>query len=244
MPMNGGEARAITDIPRGAAGPEWAPDGQDDRVLVDGAGRGADAGKTGEKPREADVRVITEAVYRANGVSGSGFVDRDRPSQIWTVAVSAADTAPASPKRITSGEFAAGNYHWSTDGAQIFFVADRRPRVVLLLARQRPLCSAERWRRAEAKSPASMAASAPTRSRRTASGSRLSGSLAGKPERSFTQPDLWVIDLPGGTPRNLTAAFDFDMNGGLGGDQRAPRGQIRRGRSGQPRRTDHADQGR
>src|SRR5207237_8494917 len=50
------------------------------------------------------------------------------------------------------------------------------------------------------------------------------GMIAGTPERSFTQPDLWVVDLPGGTPRNLTATYDFDMNGGLGGDQRSPRG--------------------
>ena len=29
----------------------------------------------------------------------------------------------------------------------------------------------------------------------------------------------------GGAPRNLTAAYDFDINGAIGGDQRAPRGQ-------------------
>ena len=52
------------------------------------------------------------------------------------------------------------------------------------------------------------------------------GTLAGNPERSYSQPDLWVADLSGGTPRNLTASYDFDMNGGLGGDQRAPRGQL------------------
>ena len=58
-------------------------------------------------------------------------------------------------------------------------------------------------------------------------GKRLAfvGALHGNPERWYTQPDLWVVDIPGGAPRNLTAGFDFDMNGGLGGDQRAPRGQ-------------------
>ena len=33
-----------------------------------------------------------------------------------------------------------------------------------------------------------------------------------------------MIDVPGGTPRNLTASYDFDIGGSLGGDQRAPRG--------------------
>ena len=50
------------------------------------------------------------------------------------------------------------------------------------------------------------------------------GTLHGKPERSYSQTDLWVIDVPGGTPRNLTASYDFDADGGIGGDQRAPRG--------------------
>ena len=35
----------------------------------------------------------------------------------------------------------------------------------------------------------------------------------------------WVTDMKAGTPRNLTASYDFDVDGGLGGDQRAPRGQ-------------------
>ncbi len=50
------------------------------------------------------------------------------------------------------------------------------------------------------------------------------GTLNGTPERSYSQPDLWVIDAPGGSPRNLTASYDFDAGGSLGGDQRAPRG--------------------
>jgi DNA polymerase len=32
------------------------------------------------------------------------------------------------------------------------------------------------------------------------------------------------VSASGGTPRNLTSQYDFDMGGGVGGDQRAPRG--------------------
>ena len=46
------------------------------------------------------------------------------------------------------------------------------------------------------------------------------------PSARYTQPDLWVAELGAGTPRNLTATYDFDINGGIGGDQRAPRGQL------------------
>jgi Tol biopolymer transport system component len=34
--------------------------------------------------------------------------------------------AAAKPKRLTSGQFSAGNHRWSNDGTQIYFTADRR----------------------------------------------------------------------------------------------------------------------
>ena len=34
MTMTGGEPRAVTDIPKGAGAPAWAPDGTGDRVFV------------------------------------------------------------------------------------------------------------------------------------------------------------------------------------------------------------------
>jgi dipeptidyl aminopeptidase/acylaminoacyl peptidase len=51
------------------------------------------------------------------------------------------------------------------------------------------------------------------------------GTLYGAPERSYDQPDLFVAPVDGSSaPRNLTAAYDFDIGGSVGGDQRAPRG--------------------
>src|SRR5260370_3119306 len=46
-----------------------------------------------------------------------------------------------------------------------------------------------------------------------------------KPVQSYTEPDLWVMDLaPDAQPRNLTGDFDFDLGSGVGGDNTAPRG--------------------
>nr|MBA3948394.1 PD40 domain-containing protein [Acidobacteriota bacterium] len=138
MAMAGGEARAMTDMPRGAGAPAWSPDGaviaftatarldelkkQDDKST--------DASKEGEKkadpPRVSDVRVISEPRYRANGVADFGFVDADRPSHVWVVAVPAGSAEPAEPRQITSGEFGAGNVSWSLDGSRIYFTSDRR----------------------------------------------------------------------------------------------------------------------
>jgi len=226
MAMSGGEPRAITDLPRGAANPEWAPDGS---LIAFSSGTRPDdiAAKekaAADKPRESDVRVITDAVYRANGVSGWGYVDRDRPAQIWTAAVPASGADLPTPQRITSGEFAAGNYRWSSDGAQIYFVSNRR-REPYYYPRDSDLFAVSK-EGGEPTRVASIDGSIGAYALST-DGKRIAfvGVLHGSPERSYNQPDLWVIDVPGGTPRNLTASYDFDMNGGLGGDQRAPRGQ-------------------
>src|SRR3989442_15736232 len=46
-----------------------------------------------------------------------------------------------------------------------------------------------------------------------------------KPVQSYTEPDLWVMDLtPNAQPRNLTRDFDYDVGSGVGGDNAAPRG--------------------
>ena len=48
------------------------------------------------------------------------------------------------------------------------------------------------------------------------------GTLTGKPERSYSQSDLFVLDLAGtrpGAARNLTEGYDYDIGGGIGGDQ-------------------------
>jgi dipeptidyl aminopeptidase/acylaminoacyl peptidase len=51
------------------------------------------------------------------------------------------------------------------------------------------------------------------------------GSISHQPVQSYTQPDLFVAGVePGSAPKNLTAGYDFDIGGGIGGDQRAPRG--------------------
>jgi dipeptidyl aminopeptidase/acylaminoacyl peptidase len=232
MSMLGGEARAITEIPRGAGNPAWAPDGKtiafsstakpdDMKPKPEGD---KDKPKDAAPPRESDVRVITRAVYRANGVPDWGFVDPERPSHIWTIDVpETASSAPAKPQQVTSGEFGAGSHSWSADGSQIYFIADRRSESYYL-----PFDSdlyavsargGEPQRIASIDGGIGSYAVAPD-------GKRIAflGTLHGTPERSFSQTDLFVVDGPGGTPRNLTADYDFDAGGGVGGDQRAPRG--------------------
>jgi dipeptidyl aminopeptidase/acylaminoacyl peptidase len=225
MSMTGGEPWAVTEMPRGAGSPEWSPDSR--TIAFSSSARADEVGQSakpaGDKPRESDVRVISDAVYRANGVAGTGYVDRDRPAHIWTVTVPATASDKTTPKPLTSGEFGENNFKWSADGSRVFFVSDRR-REPYYFPRDSDLYSiakdgGEPARVASIDGSIGAYALSPD-ARRLA----FVGALAGNPERSYTQPDLWVMDIGTGAPRNLTADYDFDMNGGLGGDQRAPRG--------------------
>src|SRR5947207_3910874 len=48
---------------------------------------------------------------------------------------------------------------------------------------------------------------------------------ATEPVNSYSQPDLWVIDLvKDANPRNLTGGFDWDVGASVFGDNAAPRG--------------------
>jgi dipeptidyl aminopeptidase/acylaminoacyl peptidase len=232
MSMSGGEPRPITNIPRGAGNPVWAPDGS--AIAFSSSARPDELGekttraeseKSGseDKPHVSDVKVITQAVYRANGVSGSGYVEHDRPAHIWVVPVPAGGTGVPTPKRLTSGEFAASNHRWSIDGSRIYFVSNRRVESYYY-PNDSDLYSVPK----EGGDPDRVASIEGTISAYAPSpdGKRIGfvGVPHGDPVRSYNQPDLWVADL-GGSARNLTEGYDFDINGGIGGDQRAPRGQ-------------------
>ncbi len=123
LPMRGGEARALTDLPKGAGGPVWSPDG---RTIAFTSATVADDMKKPDpdaKPeRKSDVKVITRAVNRANG--NPTYVDADRHAHIWTVPVNdKGDKAEA--KQVTSGDFDERGAQWAPDGATLYFVSDR-----------------------------------------------------------------------------------------------------------------------
>jgi len=219
---DGGEARALTDLPKGAGAPVWSPDGksiafnstttQDDLKKPDPAAK---------PEHKSDVKVVSRAVYRSNG--NPTYVDADRHAHIWVVDVDDSADRPT-PRQLTSGDYDERGVQWAPDGSSLYFTSDRRPE-----SYYEPN-DADIYRVAASGGAITQVASidggigsisiAPD-------GKRIAfvGAVNGSPVRSYSQPDLWVVDAtPGSTPRNLTAAYDFDISGGIGGDQAPPRG--------------------
>jgi dipeptidyl aminopeptidase/acylaminoacyl peptidase len=218
MEMDGGEARPLTEQARGAGGPIWSPDGK----LI------AFSSSTGPQPQkvdghESDVKVVTKAVYRANGIPT--YVDGEHHAHLFTIKTPSDPLDKPSATQITDGEFDEGGAAWSRDGATIYFVSTRVPEPYYTDAGNElfsvPAAGGSITKVASIEGSLGGLSVSPD-------GKRIAfvGALAGKPVRSYGQADLWVTDTaPGSTPKNLTAAYDFDIAGGIGGDQAPPRGQ-------------------
>jgi len=122
----GGEARRVTDLPRGVTGFEWSPDGRS--LVVTSSSRAAsylDDVRVRRRtirpepgaPPESDLRYIDRLDYMLNG---TGFT-YDKVEHLWIV-----DVASGSARRLTDGPTSETDPAWSPDGRRIAFAANRR----------------------------------------------------------------------------------------------------------------------
>ena len=234
LSLAGGEAGIITDLPKGATGPVWSPDSKRIAFLstttsedIEKGRRNKDSAKSkdaskseSETEHESDVHIISRAVYRSND---SGYLDPKRHEHIWVLEVPATSDEPGKPVQLTSEDFEERDLVWSPDGSRIYFLTERID---------------EPYYELPATDIYSVSAAGGTIEKLTAISMGiydLALSADGRkfafhasinqPVRSYSQPDLWVMDAAANAqPKNLTANYDFDMGTSVGGDNAAPRG--------------------
>ncbi len=227
LAMAGGEAWQLTEMPQGAGGPKWSPDGKTiaftsganpQDLAMAACDKEKDKSKCAKPEHEPDIHVVTRAVFRLNG---EGYLDFSRPGHIWTIAFPSNPQDLPKPKQLTSGNFDEDDVLWSPDGSKIYFTSDRN---------LEPYYAG----------PSNVVYSIPAAGGETSEVARIDGAafeialspdgrkLAfmgqdAKPVQSYKKQDLWVMDI-GGKPRKLTADYDWDIDGGILGDQEPPRG--------------------
>jgi dipeptidyl aminopeptidase/acylaminoacyl peptidase len=174
-----------------------------------------------EAERESDVRVITRAVYRSNG---SGYLDPKRPQHLWIIQAPKSADEKVTPKQLTTGRFAEENAFWSKDGSQLYFTSVHIDEPYYELPKTDiysiAVAGGQPVKLTTFDMDASEFSMSPT-------GKQLAFiASTNQPVNSYTEPDLWIIDVAqGAQPRNLTAGFDYDVGAGVGGDNAPPRAQ-------------------
>ncbi len=172
-----------------------------------------------ETEHESDIHVITRAVYREDN---EGYADPKRRQHIWVVRAPRSAEEKVQPRQLTFGGFDEGNVMWAKDGAQIYFTSLRVDEPYYELPKSELY---------------SIGINGGTPTKLNTIDMEV-GDLSLNPDgkqiafvasttqpiTSYTQPDLWIVDLsPNAKPRNVTAKFDYDVGSGVFGDNAAPR---------------------
>ncbi|HEY8169232.1 MAG TPA: S9 family peptidase [Candidatus Limnocylindrales bacterium] len=116
LPMDGGEARQLTRLPRDVTDLSWSPDGGALCVVSPALDLRSLPQPAPDGMPSSDIRQIDRLFYMHND---AGFT-YDRRGKLWYV-----DAVSGAARRLTSGDAADGSPRWSPDGASIAFTSSR-----------------------------------------------------------------------------------------------------------------------
>jgi dipeptidyl aminopeptidase/acylaminoacyl peptidase len=197
IPVDGGEARALTSLSQGAGAPYWSPDGT---AIAFAAG--IDYGEEEKPDRAKDPYRVTRNVWRFDGIG-------DLDLAVTNLYVT--DVASRLTSRITDHDGMVGSIRWSPDGSLIFYSLSKLPDrwngthnrhyvirpggEIVHDIDDRPTWGDGTW--------------LPDGSGLVFIGVESTDTPIG------THPDLWVYRLSDGSASNRTAGMELDLDGSL-----------------------------
>jgi dipeptidyl aminopeptidase/acylaminoacyl peptidase len=241
LSLSGGEPVQVSALEKGAGSPLWAPNGSCIAALSETAivpepkkdsAEKKDGAKTAEE-HKSDVRIITKAVYRMNG---AGFLDTKDVSQLYLFYTAKVGAKPVTPWQVTAGRFGVSDFVWSPSSNDIYYTSEHTDEPYYDLPHNEiyvldpPADAASKGEKDPPPMSTLVAKLEFGASGLTISpdGKKLAFHGDAQPltkPRSHQQPDMFVLDLDAkSAPKNLTANYDYEVGGGVGGDNTAPRG--------------------
>ncbi|HEX7173434.1 MAG TPA: S9 family peptidase [Candidatus Limnocylindria bacterium] len=198
LPLDGGEAWQLTSLEHGVSSVRWSPDGRRLALVAQGGDPRFIVGRE-HRGRTPTARRMTRTDFRDDE---SGHVVRRL--HLWSVEV----RPGARPRQLTTGDFDVAGPTWSPDGRTIAFAADPGEDTNLD-PRSRLFSVAARGGRVRELVALAGEAEHPAFS---PDGRRLAfvGTDVADPP-NHVMPSLWVADLAGAAPRNLTESLDLPV---------------------------------
>jgi dipeptidyl aminopeptidase/acylaminoacyl peptidase len=251
LSLAGGEPVEVSAMEKGVGSPQWAPNGTCIAVLSETpivpepkTEKSDKKDATKAEEHKSDVRIITKAVYRNNG---SGYIDTKDAEQLYLFYAAKIGSKPVTPWQMTAGRFPVGEFAWHPSSSNIYYTSEHVDEPYYDLPHNEIYSlgvSADGVTKDE-KAPPPLSTLV---AKLTFDASGLAISPDGKriafhgddqplaKPRSHQQADLFVMDIdpmqaaPAIPPvHNLTVNYDYEVGGGVGGDNTAPRGGGRGG---------------